>query len=36
VLSDDPRVMKDANGRAILSRAVVVANMRRKDAPTST
>ena len=32
VLSDDPRVMKDANGRALLSpELVVVANMRRKD-----
>src|SRR5919201_1189721 len=32
VLSDDPRVMKDANGRALFSpELVVVANMRRKD-----
>jgi putative ABC transport system permease protein len=32
VLSDDPRVMKDANGRALYSpELVVVANMRRKD-----
>src|SRR5215472_3911513 len=32
VLSDDPRVMKDANGRALISpELVVVANMRRKD-----
>jgi ABC-type lipoprotein release transport system permease subunit len=32
VLSDDPRVMKDANGRALSSpERVVVVNMRRKD-----
>jgi putative ABC transport system permease protein len=32
VLSDDPRVMKDANGRALYSpELVVVANLRRKD-----
>jgi putative ABC transport system permease protein len=32
VLSDDPRVMRDANGRALFSpELVVVANMRRKD-----
>ena len=32
VLSDDPRVMKDAKGRALSSpELVVVANMRRKD-----
>lgn len=32
MLSDDPRVMKDANGRALASpELVVVANMRRKD-----
>src|SRR5262245_39061045 len=32
VLSDDPRVMKDAEGRALASpELVVVANMRRKD-----
>jgi putative ABC transport system permease protein len=32
VLSDDPRVMKDANGRALFSpELMVVANMRRKD-----
>src|SRR5258706_4436401 len=31
-LSDDPRVMKDAKGRALFSpELVVVANMRRKD-----
>jgi putative ABC transport system permease protein len=32
VLSDDPRVMRDAHGRALISpELVVVANMRRKD-----
>src|SRR5262249_6062038 len=32
VLSDDPRVMKDAHGRALSSpELIVVANMRRKD-----
>jgi putative ABC transport system permease protein len=32
VLSDDPRVMKDANGRAMFSpELVIVANMRRRD-----
>src|SRR5262249_15073172 len=32
VLSDNPRVMKDANGHALVSpELVVVANMRRKD-----
>src|SRR5262245_17853069 len=32
VLGDDPRVMKDTNGRALLSpEVVIVANMRRKD-----
>jgi len=32
VLSDDPRVMKDATGRALVSpELVVVINRRRKD-----